>query len=76
MGSQLIILLLSKIRFYNNILLFQFEYIIKEIKEDKEKIVLHKNILDDCFFLVTICTHHAFCIAFIKFALSIVKIKF
>lgn len=32
MGSQLIVQLLSNIRFYNDIVLLEFEYIMKEIK--------------------------------------------
>lgn len=37
MGNQLIILLLSNNRFYNDILHFEFEYIIKEIKRRQRK---------------------------------------
>lgn len=37
MGSQLIIQLLSNIRFYNDILLFEFESVIKEIKRKQRE---------------------------------------
>lgn len=65
MGIQLIIQLLSNIRFCNYILLFEFDYIIKEIN-GREKIVLQKKILDYSFFLATLCTYCVFCIVLIK----------
>lgn len=43
MGSQVVIQLLSNIRFYNDILLFEFEYVIKEIKRRERKLYFRKR---------------------------------